>query len=183
MSSVKQYIENEMSVIEEDFHKTFYMMLGNAKVFSEMLPKFIKTIYGTKDQKAIKYATKIKATLQNFNFLAAEIEHHYKIEDNRAKEAYKAMHADIARIIGVTITTLAFERYDSFANLLIDFNQGNYAQVEEHIIDSILDYQENKTLEGFGIIERYASTLPVEQKEEMSKDMVKWRDLSNIARK
>lgn len=179
----KEYIENEMSAIEEDFHKTFYMMLGNAKVFEEMLPKFIKILNGTKDQKAIKYATKIKATLQNFNFLAAEVEHHYKIEDNRAKESYKAMHADISRIIGVTIATIPFERYDQFANLLIDFNQGNYAQVEEHLIDSLLDYEENKTLEGFGMVQRYAPDLTPDQKEQFCKDLVKWSDYRNLKTK
>jgi hypothetical protein len=183
MSVTKEYIENEMSQIQEDFHKTFYMMLGNAKCFEEMLPQFIKTVYLTKDQRAIKYATKVKALLQQFSFLASEIEHHYKIQDNRAKEAYKEMHADIARIIGITLTTITFERYDQLASLLIDFNQGNYAQVEEHLIDSILDYQENKTLEGFGIVQRYAPGLTADQKEEFCKDLVKWRDLSNLIKK
>lgn len=182
MSKSREYIDNEMSIIEEDFHKTFYTMLGLAKVFEQMLPKFTKTITATRDRQAIKYATQAKNALQQFNFIASQIDNHYKVEDKADKEAYKNMHADIAKIIGITLDQIRFERYDNFANLMIDFNQGNYTQVEEHLLDSIMDYQESGTLEGLGMIKMHAPNLTAEQIESFAKDLVKWSDMRNLSK-
>lgn len=182
MSKVREYIDNEMSIIEEDFHKTFYMMLGIAKVFEQMLPKFTKTITATRNRQVIKYATQAKNALQQFNFVSSQIENHYKIEDKADKESYKNMHADIAKIIGITLDQIRFERYDQFANLMIDFNQGNYTQIEEHLLDSIIDHEQSETLEGLGMIKMHAPSLTAEQIEAFAKDLVKWSDLRNLSK-
>ena len=180
MSNAKEYIENEMSVIEEDFHKTFYTMGGLMKVFKQMLPKFRLLIKATGDSKAVKLANAVSASASSFIIAVHQLDSHFRVGDKEDKEAYRNMHADIAKIIGITLDQIRFERYDQLANLMIDFNQGNYAQVEEHLIDSLLDYEESKTLEGFGLVQRYAPNLTPEQKEEFCRDLVKWRDYSNM---
>lgn len=180
MNQTNQYIKNEMSEIENDFHKTFYMLLGNAVVIREMLPKMMIAIRKVRhnDKVAMQTFIKIKNAIDNLCLLSENVEHHYRVENKEAKEAYKLMHADICKIIGITVATIPFERYDAFAELLIAFNQGDYTQIEEHLLDSLIDYEGSQTLEGFGIIQRYCPNLTVEEKEQMAKDLVKWRDLS-----
>ena len=182
MNQTKEYINNEMSAIEEDFHKVFYMILGNSLVIREMLPKMMVAIQKIKhkDLKATQLFIKIKNAIDLLYLLSENVEHHYRVENKEAKQAYKNMHADICRIIGTTIATIPFERFDQFASLLIAFNQGDYTQIEEHLLDSLIDYEESQTLEGFGIIQRYCPNLTVEQKEQMAKDLVKWADLRNL---
>ena len=178
----RQYIDNEMRAIEEDFHKTFYMLLGNAVVFKELLPILVKRSNITKDRKANNYAIQLKRTIENFVFLAEQVEHHYKVESKHGKENYKAMHADIAKVIGTTLANLSFERYDNLASLLISFSQGTHIEIEEHLLDSLLDYEQPQTLEGMGLIQRYCPHLTVDEKEEMAKDLVKWSDMRQMAK-
>jgi len=185
MNQTKQYISNELTQIEDDFHKTFYMLLGNAVVIREMLPKMMLAIQKVrhKDKIAVQTFIKIKNAIDNLCLLSENVEAHYRVENKEAKEAYKLMHADICKIIGITAATIPFERYDAFAELLIAFNQGDYTQIEEHLLDSLIDYEDGTTLEGFGLIQRYCPDLNVDIKEQMAKDLVKWSDLRNLKMK
>lgn len=182
MSKVREYIDNEMSIIEEDFHKTFYAMCGIMKVFKEMLPKFKLLVKATGDIKAVKMANNVSLAASNFILTAHQLDAHYRVGDKADKEAYKNMHADIAKIIGITLDQIRFERYDQFANLMIDFNQGNYTQIEEHLLDSIIDHEQSETLEGLGMIKMHAPGLTAEQIEAFAKDLVKWSDLRNLSK-
>lgn len=182
MSEIKEYIENEMSIIEEDFHKSYYTMGGIMKVFKQMLPKFKLLVKATGDIKAVKLANEVSLSASNFILSAHKLDAHYKVADKNDKEAYKNMHADIARIIGITLDQIRFNRYEEFTNLLVDFTQGNYTQVETHLIDSLLDYEQPTTIEGLGLVQRYAPNLTVEQKEEFAKDLVKWSDMREMTK-
>lgn len=182
MNQTKQYIQNEIKVLEEDFHKMFYFTLGNSIVLKQMLPTLLKSSGLTKDLKGTNYATKLQNAINSIIILSESIESHFKVSDRKVKENYKEMFADITKIIGITIATTPFERLDSFASLLISFNQGDYTQVEDHLIDSLLDYEQNKTIEGLGLVQRYAPNLTVEQKEEFAKDLVKWADMREMTK-
>ena len=182
MSQTKTYISNEMERIEDDFNKSIYFILGLAKVTKGLVAIVIKIVQGTKrkDLQALNYFIKLKNSLETTCLIIENINRHYKAENKEAKEHYEDMFANICRVIGITISTLTFDRFDQFASLMIDFNQGNYAVVEEHLIDSILDYEGSETLEGFGIIQQYCPHLSVDEKEQMAKDLVKWADLRNL---
>jgi len=182
MNKTKQYINNEIKVLEEDFHKMFYFVLGNSVVLKQMLPTLLKSSGLTNDFKGTNYAIKLQNAINTIIILSESIESHFKVPDRNVKENYKEMFADITRIIGITIATTPFDRLDAFASLLISFNQGDYTQVEEHLIDSLLDYEENKTIEGLGLVQRYAPNLTVEQKEEFAKDLVKWADMRQMTK-
>jgi hypothetical protein len=176
----KDFIEGEMSQIENDFHKGFYMIAALPKVLSTLVEKNNRVANLSRDYKAAKLLAKFKKQSIDLNFTSEEYKNHFKVENKYAKEAWIAMFADVIRILAITIDQITIDRYDELASLLIDFTQGNIARVDEHVIDSLLDYKEKTTIEGLGLVQRYAPHLTVEQKEAFAKDLVKFCDYRNM---
>ena len=176
----KEFINSEMSEIENDFHKGFYMVSALPRVLSTLVEKNYRVANLTRDQKAMKLLSRFKNLTNDLCFVSDEYRNHFKVENKYAKESWIAMFADVIRVLSITLSQIDIDRYDELASLLIDFNQGNVARVEEHVIDSLLDYEEKTTIEGLGLVQRYAPHLTVEQKEAFAKDLVKWRDYSNM---
>ncbi len=181
-NNTAKYIMNEMERIEDDFNKTIYLTLGMSKIHKGLVKVAANIIQNTKrkDIVALNYFIKLKNALENVCLITENIDRHYQAENKEAKEYYVEMFANVCKIIGITISTITFDRFDQFASLLVDFNQGNYAQVEEHLIDSLLDYEEGQVLEGLSLIQRYCPDMPIEIKHLMAKDMTKWSDLRNM---
>lgn len=176
----KEFINSEMSEIEKDFHKGFYSISALPRVLLNLVEKNYRVANLTRDQKAMKLLARYKNSTNDLCFICDEYSSHFKVEDKYAKESWISMFADIIRVLAITLSQIDIDRYDELASLLIDFNQGNVARVEEHIIDSLLDYEEKQTIDGLGLIHQYAPHLTVEQKEQFAKDLVKWRDYSKM---
>lgn len=176
----KAFIEGEMSQIENDFHKGFYMISALPKVLSLLVEKNHRAANTNRDIKALHLLTKFKKVTTDLCFISDEYKNHFKVENKHAKEAWISMFADVIRVLAITIDQITIDRYDELASLLIDFTQGNIARVDEHVIDSLLDYEEKTTIEGLGLVQRYAPHLTVEQKEAFAKDIVKFCDYRNM---
>jgi hypothetical protein len=176
----KDFIDSEMSQIEDDFHKAFYMISALPKILSILVEKNHRAAIHNCDNNAFKILTRFKKVSTDLCFISDDYKYHFQVENKYAQEAWTNMFADVIRVLAITLDQITIDRYDELASLLIDFTQGNIARVDEHVIDSLLDYEEKTTIEGLGLVQRYAPHLTVEQKEAFAKDLVKWRDYSNM---
>ncbi len=176
----KEFINGEMKKIDDDFHKGFYMISALPQVLSILVEKNLRIAKLDRNLNAIKLLYKFKKHALDLCFTSDEYKNHFKAENKHTQEAWTNMFADVIRVLAITLDQITIDRYDELASLLIDFTQGNIARVDEHVIDSLLDYEEKTTIEGLGLVQRYAPHLTVEQKEAFAKDLVKWRDYSNM---
>jgi len=179
----QDYITTELKRIEEDFHLLYYFSVSNYAVQRGIAYKLLQKAKFLKDKQTLNFVIKYKNLIDSLCLLAENFEQMCKTKNEAIeceKEATKSIFKQVNDILGITAATLRYERINEFAGIMTSFNQGQIAQVKDELLDSLLDYEETNTLEGFGLAQKYLSDKSVDEKESFCKDLVKWANFRNM---